>query len=264
MPAGGATPEPSASRGHRHIPTARPVRAQGIVGLVAAGLLLALLIGGAWLVLKLGLGSGGPRQNGPGATGSAELRPRTVDVAQQPVHVPVVYCVHAGGEAAELAADLVRLSAKQLEPGLRFDVYVPAAGDGGWLAEAREWRRAGEDTAGAVAGLLRELPAERPALAEAIVGALDHLQGRTPTAGGIAVLTDSSVSDDQVAPLRAAARRAKRAGVPLTLIGLTDAPGQAERLEEVARLSGGAGVAFAMEGWRAYLQRQQAAGQVGR
>jgi len=263
MRAGAATPEQSGGRAHRHIPTARPVRAQGIVGLVVAGLLLALLAGGAWLVLKLGLWSGGPRQNGPEATAPPQPRPRSVDVAQQPVRVPVVYCVHAGGEAAELAADLVRLSTKQLESGVRFDVYVPVAGDGRWLAKPGGWRRADEDAAGAVARFLRELPAERPTLAEAVTAALERVKGRVPSAGGIAVLTDAPVSGDQVEPLRAAAQRAKQAGVPLTLIGLTDAPGQAERLDEIAQLSGGAGVAFALDGWRAYLQRHRAADRAG-
>jgi hypothetical protein len=263
MPAGPAAPEPSAGRAHRHIPTARPVRTQGIVGLVAAVLLLALLAGGAWLALKLGLWSGGPRPRGRDVTEQAARPPRTVDVAQQLVRVPVVYCVHAGGEAAALAADLVARSVAGLEAGVRFDVYVPAAGDGRWLADAVGWRRAGNAAPGDVALFLREVPAERPALAEAVTAALERLEGRTPAPGGIAVLTDSPVPDGEMASLRAAAQRARQAGVPLTLIGLTDAPGQAERLEEIARLSGGAGATFAMEGWRAYLQRQQAAGRPG-
>jgi len=97
-----------------------------------------------------------------------------------------------------------------------------------------------------------------------VTAALERVKGRVPSAGGIAVLTDAPVSGDQVEPLRAAAQRAKQAGVPLTLIGLTDAPGQAERLDEIAQLSGGAGVAFALDGWRAYLlQRHQAADRAG-
>lgn len=105
---GAARPGPAPStEPETPVPVARPVLIQGVVAIVLAGLLVAMLAGAGVLLAMLRFGSGEPEGESPApATPMVGVRGT---VAGMPVKTPVVFLIDgANAETADISAAMVR------------------------------------------------------------------------------------------------------------------------------------------------------------
>ena len=214
------------ARGQKEIPTADPVKLQGIVTIVLLGLLLVMIVGGIVLAVKL---SGRQEQaNGPGDEPD-EQTSEAMMAGMLRIKPPVVYCLQAGkGNLNEYegARVMTNLSIRTLSEDEEFTVVVCAGGKVRFLSE--------EFIPGGAAGAIRAdefLAAVKTGGEAPLVAGIRAAMARQPRS--IVVLAWSKIEDEGLAV------DARGRGVRILTVGIEPDPAASESLERLAEATGG-------------------------
>jgi len=115
------------AQGQEEIPTASPVKLQGIVTIVLLGLLLVMVAGVIVLAVSLGGGRGEYVPPEPEQNPFAAVSSKRVVAGDIRVNLPVYYVVDGGGSMGEtffFALQMVQKSLRTLEAGDQFNVII--------------------------------------------------------------------------------------------------------------------------------------------
>ena len=216
------------AHGQTHIPTASPVKLQGIVSIVLSVLLLAMIGVLVGMIVIHAMQDDGPPLVGPDVGAFTVNIDKPIVAGTLPVTTPVVYCIDTSGnmgDVIEYAGDIVMASLKSLKDGKFAIILCGEEADKATPAMAAS----NEDCRKAAATLLADIN---------VLGAADlgrSLRAALQRSPKTIVLMVRDI--DMGTP--AAVEEIKQAGVKLVTVGMGSSEDSAKELAELAKSTGG-------------------------
>ncbi len=251
-----ATREVAATISEEHIPTADPVKVQGIVSLILIGAIVLMI--GVMIYMAILIAGSGERKisEGGGTSGSGYVNPldeKPKTVAGMNISAPVIYILD-GGSGMEETFDFARVmtisSVKSLGDDQKFAVLIAGVAQGdswfpaGGLSDANESARASLKTF--LDEYIPEGSAELPAGLEKALDRAEKLKNESAVKA-IVMMVSRSFGDGTSGSAAKLVERAKKLGITITIVGMTEFGKAAEGLKKFAELTGGESVSYGLD-----------------
>lgn len=222
------------AHGQTYIPTASPVKLQGIVSIVLSVLLLVMIGVLVGIIVIYAMEDDGPPTVGPEVGAFTVNTDKPAVAGTLPVTTPVVYCIDTSGnmgDVIEYAGDIVLASLKSLKDGKFAIILCGEQADKATPAMPAS----DEDCRKAAAALLADIN---------VLGAADLGRSlRTALQRSPRTIVLMARDIDMGTP--AAVEEIKQAGVRLVTVGMGSSEDSAKELAELAKSTGGKSRTFA-------------------